>query len=468
MAIKITQAQRKTQGIISIIYGLPGVGKTTFAASGEDCILLDFEGGAHRSDFVVHKGLPVATAADIDDFRDLIELKDGPYKTIVVDTLAAFVDWAIVRMPRSEKQGNGALKLQGYGTMKRNLENIFSGWKLAGISLIFLAHEQVVTGANEEKYRSYRGGVGSTSDIIEAASDLIGYLYLRDGKRYLSAVSEGAQYAKDSLGLGVRDISELSYSELIAQVQGEKAALDDKARQISHCTDAEALNRELQEYLLGDKSAVIRTAIWERGKALGVAYDKERRAFVANNPAPNPKPKPGPNTAPKPSPAAKAKAAPRPQAKAPVLDIEQIKARIAAFGDVKQLREWSKAELHGLLEGLSNGEKGDINEFYCAHVESLRFGRGTVNKQFTAREIAKQQRKQDEAIAILQAAENESVLHKAWQDTLSNLGIKASTDAPPALVEAFEQRLNALTQDGLAELEQGLEGAEMEEAATIY
>ena len=278
MAIRITTAQRKTRGIITILYGMPSVGKTSFAAgSPRRVLLLDFEGGAHRSDVVISNEIPIARAEDIDEFQDLIDLKEQGYETIIIDTLAAFVEWAINRMPKSQKKKDGSLTVGGFGAMKNALVNVFNTWKLSGISLVFLAHEKIVTGAHEEKYRTYNGGPGSTSDIIECASDLIVYMYSQENKRYVSAVNEGAQYAKDSLGFGVREIGDSSYSEIIEQVQREQTAIDEQAKSIAGM-DVEELNAALNDYFRKE-NAVIRIAIWKRGKALGLQYSRGLRKF---------------------------------------------------------------------------------------------------------------------------------------------------------------------------------------------
>ena len=51
MALKIVTAQQalQVQNIITVIYGDPGIGKTSLASSASRPILFDFDLGAHRA-----------------------------------------------------------------------------------------------------------------------------------------------------------------------------------------------------------------------------------------------------------------------------------------------------------------------------------------------------------------------------------------------------------------------------------
>ena len=123
--------------------------------------------------------------------------------------------------------------------------------------------------------------------------------------------------------------------------------------------------------------------------------------------------------------------------------VAEVKRQILAFEDAERLRQWAADELPSTTDKLSSQSVSEIREAYKEHNAKLRAG--------------KSEKKIELALAAFRAANNENTLQQAWRDTLSNLGIQAGVDAPPALIEAFEARLESLTQAGLAELEQGLE-----------
>jgi hypothetical protein len=53
MSIHITRASEPItiQTVIILVYGQPGIGKTSLASTSESPLLLDFDRGAHRSGF---------------------------------------------------------------------------------------------------------------------------------------------------------------------------------------------------------------------------------------------------------------------------------------------------------------------------------------------------------------------------------------------------------------------------------
>ena len=106
--------------IKALIYGQPGLGKTTFALSSPKPLLLDFDNGVHR----VNAEYQTDTL-QIQSWQEVIdELNEGTfnsYQTIVIDTTGKMLDylsaWLIAKNPKLGKS-NGALSLQGYGSVK--------------------------------------------------------------------------------------------------------------------------------------------------------------------------------------------------------------------------------------------------------------------------------------------------------------------------------------------------------------
>ncbi len=72
--------------IKACIYAGPGVGKTTFAASIRDALLIDTEGG---SDHVDGQKIRVKTKQEFDQLLEELLTQDHAFKTVVIDT----IDW---------------------------------------------------------------------------------------------------------------------------------------------------------------------------------------------------------------------------------------------------------------------------------------------------------------------------------------------------------------------------------------
>lgn len=132
-----------------IVYSAPGVGKTTFAASAENSLIIDCENGAGA---VQCQRTPyLETWAEIELWLRFVEKEQHPYQVVAVDSL----DW-LLRRVEEHVSGSAANKLDqtlnrshgGYGNGKQVLKNyiyrvllpMFDRIVNRGIALILLAH----------------------------------------------------------------------------------------------------------------------------------------------------------------------------------------------------------------------------------------------------------------------------------------------------------------------------------------
>jgi len=131
-----------------IIYGPPGIGKTTFGASADGSIIIDCENGAGA--IRCSRTPYLATWPEIEKWLMAIEREAHDYKTLVVDSL----DWLLRRLEEAVSGSNGKLDSTlnrshgGYGAGKQVLKNYVYQRLLPtldrivgrGISVILLAH----------------------------------------------------------------------------------------------------------------------------------------------------------------------------------------------------------------------------------------------------------------------------------------------------------------------------------------
>ena len=132
-----------------IIYGEPGIGKTTFAAGADGHIILDCENGANH--LACTKSPYLNSWADIKRWLVGIRDEEHPYKVVVIDT----VDWMIRRLTTHIIQSDGneaTLTLNrchgGYGegkglreaTIFRSILPTLDQITNRGIAVVLLAH----------------------------------------------------------------------------------------------------------------------------------------------------------------------------------------------------------------------------------------------------------------------------------------------------------------------------------------
>ena len=161
--------------LIGLIYGQPGVGKTSVALSSPKPLLIDFDNGALR----VEKQYRVATL-QVKKYNDFLEILKNDnlhylndYETIVIDTLGKMVD-----------------SMADY--LLKNLLN-------TNKSIIFIAHEKEEKVGDQIIKRPDIAG-SSGKDIVKDL-DFMGYMSINGGRRTIDLNPNDAFYAKNSLGL---------------------------------------------------------------------------------------------------------------------------------------------------------------------------------------------------------------------------------------------------------------------------
>lgn len=167
--------QSKIKGLI---YGQPGMGKTTLALSAPAPLLFDFDNGVHRVNFAHLDGVDTVQVSSYQDFIDVLEKEDlSAYQTLVIDTGGKCLDFMseyIIRNNPKMGKGNGTLTLQGYGERKGLFSSLVKKISIMGKHIIFVAHRDTKTEGDDTRYVPQFGG--SSYDSLVTELDLVGYM----------------------------------------------------------------------------------------------------------------------------------------------------------------------------------------------------------------------------------------------------------------------------------------------------
>lgn len=201
-----------------IVYGPPGIGKTTFGASAGNAIIIDCEHGANQ---VQCQRTPyLQTWHEIARYLEALENEDHGFGTIVIDTL----DWLLRRL---EEHVAGSIQNMeqtlhrshgGYGNGRLVLANHIYGWLLPqldrlvakGLAVLLLAHANVSSitdedGVDVEKVApdipSGKRGQQSQLAIFTEWSDFVCLAKQGDGQRVLLTQETPNALAKNRYGL---------------------------------------------------------------------------------------------------------------------------------------------------------------------------------------------------------------------------------------------------------------------------
>jgi hypothetical protein len=183
-----------------LIYGQPGIGKTTIGLSAPAPIVLDCDRGLHR---IAAEHLK--DAVQVSKWEDCLQFLNEdltPYKTIVVDTAGKMIELITQFLIRTEprlKKNDGTLSLQGYGVRKMVFSNFINAVTAMGKSIIFVAHEREEKDGDVRYVRPEIGG-SSGNDLMKDL-DLVGYIESYNNKRTISFNATDKFYGKNTANL---------------------------------------------------------------------------------------------------------------------------------------------------------------------------------------------------------------------------------------------------------------------------
>ena len=303
--VKPTEMNFSNKNIIAIISGLPGTGKTTLALSAPDVLLIDTDEGmarvnpAHRKDASICKTYEEVLAD--------IKAAEGQYKTIVIDTCGALIeymkDWAMRTDPKASKK-DGGFSLQGYGIIKSEFIRLSAELRKK-FNVIFLFHESM-TKVDENVF--YELVVeGSARTLVYQPADLAAHLFIQNGKRYLGFTPTEQYSAKSAYGIkGLIEVPELKegeennfltklFAKVRANLAAESAALSPEKekydiaisiakRMVDSVNSPEQVQevfeglKRLDHALTSEKEAT--AMLKARCKELDIVWDKVKKTYV--------------------------------------------------------------------------------------------------------------------------------------------------------------------------------------------
>lgn len=293
----IDGAKVKVKNICTVIYGAPGVGKTTLALTASNPAMLDFDNGSHRGSHRSGKAIAV-----IEDWQDASMNADDlkQYDTVVIDTVGRALDYLSADIIRNNpKHGkNGALTLQGYGALKAGFKAFLDQLKTFGCDVVLIAHMDEQTQGDDVVERIQ--AMGSSKNEIYQSADLMGRIFIHGKDRILSFNPNVTSFGKN---VGLNDIKlDASTEDTLATIiksakdKINEFASKDEAKRKQEREALQALEKRIDEFgddpdewneLVKDvggsnATPAMKRLVIKQGKERGLVWDAKAKQFESN------------------------------------------------------------------------------------------------------------------------------------------------------------------------------------------
>jgi hypothetical protein len=286
---------------VFLIFGQPGICKSSLGYSTKNALTLDFDRGAHRA----------ANRRDtlvVDTWADVAELMKSsaalePYSTIVVDTVGRCLDVMTADIIReTPKLGpNGNLSQQGWGALKNRFRQWTASLRALGKDVLLIAHDKEDKDGDTRVVRPDIVG-GSYGEVMKIA-DFVGYAYMAGRDRVLDfnptdrwigknpagwepfkvpPIAKAGAFMADLYDRGRSALGQISEASatVATQVEDWRAAID-------AYTKAEEFNRAIPE--IKKLSAIllpqVTKLLMDAAEGKKVIFDKGKKAFFDAEPA---------------------------------------------------------------------------------------------------------------------------------------------------------------------------------------
>lgn len=292
--LKITKAADpiKVERLNMVIYGPPGLGKSSLAFTADRPLLLDFDNGGHRAvnrkDTVRVTAWPEVSGISAEDL--------APYSTVIIDTAGRALDAITSDIIRTDPKGhkNGALTLPGYGTLKTRFTTFLKLINSFGKDVVLIAHmDEQRSGDDIVERLDVQGG--SKGEIYKAA-DAMGRMVIAGGKRWLHFSPTDAAFGKNPGQLEPLEIPHFNDPAFGSFLAGVIQRTKDRLNELSEAqqealaeqewfrdtlpkiTDADGINGLLGR--ASDAGQACKGLVAARAKELGLVFDKAKGEYA--------------------------------------------------------------------------------------------------------------------------------------------------------------------------------------------
>lgn len=298
------------QTFSAIIYGSPGVGKTTLALSAPNPVLIDFDDGVSRVR-ASHRAPTIVCSNYEEVLNDIDSPEMKEFDTIIIDTGGSFVtflkDWAFRTKTDAKTKAGQFNSLKGFGYVKSEFASFTDKIKAVlkkNVIYVFHSVEQADKDGNPIQRLMCEGSCRNT---VWNPCDFGGYVQMIGSKRMICFSPTQEYFAKGTHGITgeipipvlddktPNDFMTKLFEKARASIISENEAFGPQKKQyeetmgdvraiLEGVTDLETANMALaaisdMEHALTSKKEA-GAMLNAKAKELGLKYDGKAKAYV--------------------------------------------------------------------------------------------------------------------------------------------------------------------------------------------
>ncbi len=287
--------------VVIVLYGEPGIGKTSLFNTANEPLLIDFDRGVDRSinrqdTLLVSKWEDVQTEEKAGTFAN--------YQTIGIDTAKAALDDFLMSYVIKNDYAAAKNKLKAYGGIGDEFKLFVNNRRSDNADLIIIAHSK--DEKEGDMIKKVPDVTGQSYNLLLRIADQVGYMKTINNKRTIQWEPTDVTIGKNVARIPVTEIpneADTDFPQFMAHIiervkeaiatmsEAQKEAMEKMVlfqETIAQCEDPDELTELLSivTEMPPSYAAALRKLIANRSKALGFTVNKETKAFEKQEASP--------------------------------------------------------------------------------------------------------------------------------------------------------------------------------------